>query len=133
MLGDINEFFEVCHNKNDLRFLLANSIHDKAIYRLEQKYKDEDLSECQIDPKSDLGKRILAFVPRKLIFARNCHSQPAQTTYWSRRYASNEKREGKLAVPFDIHGVITKILIKKGSWQDTTIVQGKAIYLLGWP
>ena len=133
MLGDINEFFEVCHNKNDLRFLLANSIHDKAIYRLEQKYKDEDLSECQIDPKSDLGKRILAFVPRKLIFSRNCHSQPAQTTYWSRRYASIEKREGKLAFPFDIHGVITKVLIKTGSWQDITIVQGKIIYSLGLP
>ena len=53
-------------HKGDLRFLVANAIHEKATYRLENKFKGENLSDCQIDPSSDLGQRILAFAPPKL-------------------------------------------------------------------
>ena len=54
-------------NKGDLRFFVANVIHEKATYRLENKFKGENLSDCQIDPSSDLGRRIVAFAPPKLI------------------------------------------------------------------
>ena len=54
-------------NEGDLRFFVASAIHEKAAYRLEYKFKGENLSDCQIDPSSDLGRRILAFAPPKLI------------------------------------------------------------------
>ena len=54
-------------NEGDLRFFVVSAIHEKAAYRLEDKFKGENLSDCQIDPSSDLGRRILAFAPPKLI------------------------------------------------------------------
>ena len=67
ILEEINDFFQFCYNEGDLRFFVANAIHEKATYRLEYKFKGENLSDCQIDPSSDLGQRILAFAPPKLI------------------------------------------------------------------
>ena len=61
-----------------MRFLVANAIHEKATYRLEYKFKGENLSDCQIDPSSDLGQRILAFAPPKLI--HKC--PPCKWSFW---------------------------------------------------
>ena len=64
--------------KGDLRFFVASAIHEKATYRLEYKFKGENLSDCQIDPSSDLGQRILAFAPPKLI--HKC--PPCKWSFW---------------------------------------------------
>ena len=135
MLDSINEFLALGCNMGDLRFLLANADGDVAVKRLEDKYKDEKLSECQIDADCDLGRRILTFVPRKLIFKttewnRTEWIRNTQRTYWSRCYANKfaNQRE-KLVRRFNIRGVITRILIKTRSWQNTTIVQGIRVCL----
>ena len=62
-----------------MRFFVASAIHEKATYRLEYKFKGENLSDCQIDPSSDLGQRILAFAPPKLI--HKC--PPCKLSFWS--------------------------------------------------
>ena len=53
-------------HKSDLRFSVANALHGEATYKLENKFKGENLFNCQIDPSSDLGQVILAFAPPKL-------------------------------------------------------------------
>ena len=78
ILDEINDFFQFCYNEGDLRFFVANAIHEKATYRLEYKFKGENLSDCQIDPSSDLGQRILAFAPPKLI--HKC--PPCKWSFW---------------------------------------------------